>query len=105
MRIVKNVKIRYVKADFHLVEFSERMEFSRIKRFHVNNSLRVHKIIVHLNSYFATGCVDKNARRLKKSWSLNITAMMLKSVLFYPRYVKLGSVTYPALIGHSFPSK
>ena len=31
--------------------------------------------------------------------------MVLKIVLFYPRYVKLGSVIYPALIGHSFPSK
>ena len=30
---------------------------------------------------------------------------MLKTVLFYPRYVKLGSVIYPALIYHSFPSK
>ena len=31
--------------------------------------------------------------------------MMLKPVLFHPRYVKLGSIIYPALIGHSFPSK
>ena len=31
--------------------------------------------------------------------------MALKTVLFYPQYVKLGSVIYPALIGHSFPSK
>ena len=31
--------------------------------------------------------------------------MVLKTVLFYPRYVKLGSVIFPALIGHSFPSK
>ena len=31
--------------------------------------------------------------------------MMLKTVLFYPRYVKLGSIIYPALIGHFFPSK
>ena len=31
--------------------------------------------------------------------------MILKTVLFYPRYVKLGSVTYAALIDHSFPSK
>ena len=30
---------------------------------------------------------------------------MLKTVLFYPRYVKFGSAIYPALIGHSFPSK
>ena len=47
----------------------------------------------------------KTSRRLKKSCSLNIKAMMLKTVLFYPRYVKLGSVIYPALIGHSIPSK
>ena len=52
-----------------------------------------------------TGWVNKNARRLKKSWSLNIKAMMLKIVLFYSWYVQLGSVIYPALIGHSFPSK
>ena len=32
-------------------------------------------------------------------------AMIFKTVLFYPRYVKLCSVTYPALIAHSFPSK
>ena len=31
--------------------------------------------------------------------------MMFKTILFYPRYVKLGSVIYPALIGHSFLSK
>ena len=31
--------------------------------------------------------------------------MMLKTALFYPRYVKFGSVIYLALIGHSFPSK
>ena len=31
--------------------------------------------------------------------------MMLKNVLCYPRYVKLGSVTCRALIGHSFSSK
>ena len=31
--------------------------------------------------------------------------MMLKPVLFYRRYVKLGSVIHPALIGHSFPLK
>ena len=31
--------------------------------------------------------------------------MMLKIVLFYLRCVKLGSVIYLALIGHSFPSK
>ena len=31
--------------------------------------------------------------------------MMLKTVLFHPRYVKLGSVIYPTLIGHSFPSQ
>ena len=31
--------------------------------------------------------------------------MMLKTVLFYPRNVKLASVTYPPLIGHSFPLK
>ena len=31
--------------------------------------------------------------------------MTLKTAFFYPRYVKLGSVIYPALIGHSFPSK
>ena len=30
--------------------------------------------------------------------------MMLKIVLFYSRYDKLGSVIYSALIGHSFPS-
>ena len=47
----------------------------------------------------------KNARRLKKSCSLKIKAMMLRTVLFYPRYVKLCSAIYPALIGHSFPSK
>ena len=55
--------------------------------------------------FFYTGRVNKNTRRLKKSCSLNIKAMMLKTVLFCPRYVKLGSVIYPALIGHSFPSK
>ena len=52
-----------------------------------------------------TGWVNKNARRLKKSCSLNIKAMILRIVLFYPRYVKLCSVIHPALIGHSFPSK
>ena len=31
--------------------------------------------------------------------------MVLITVVFYPRYVKLGSVIYPALIGHSFLSK
>ena len=42
----------------------------------------------------------------KKSCSLNITAMILKTVLFYSQLViKLGSVIYPALFGHSFPSK
>ena len=30
---------------------------------------------------------------------------MLKTTLFYPRYVKLGPVIYPILIGHSFLSK
>ena len=30
---------------------------------------------------------------------------MLKTALFYARYVKLSSVIYPALISHSFPSK
>ena len=49
--------------------------------------------------------MNKNARRLKKSCSLNIKAMMLKTALFYPRYVKLASVIYLALIGHSFSSK
>ena len=37
--------------------------------------------------------------------SVNINAMILKTGLFYPRYVKLGSVIYLALIGHSFLSK
>ena len=31
--------------------------------------------------------------------------MILKTVLFYPRYVRLASVIYPAFIGHSLPSK
>ena len=48
---------------------------------------------------------QKNARYLKKSCSLNIKAMILKSVLFYSLYVKFVSVIYPALIGHSFLSK
>ena len=56
-------------------------------------------------SVVGTECANKNARRLKKSCSLNIKAIMLKTALFYPRYVKLGSVIYPALISHSFPSK
>ena len=61
----------------------------------------------HLDRYAVeyTGGVNKNARRLKKSCSLHIKAMILKTVLFYSRYVKLGSVIYPALIGNSFPSK
>ena len=41
---------------------------------------------------------------MKKSCSLNIKSIILKTVLFYSRYVQLGSVIYPALIGHSFPS-
>ena len=52
-----------------------------------------------------TGRDNKNARRLKKSCSLNIKAMMLKIALFYSRYVKLVSVIYLAFIGHSFPPK
>ena len=40
---------------------------------------------------------------MKKSWSLNIKAGMLKTVLFYPRCVKVGSVIYPAFFCH-FPS-
>ena len=45
-------------------------------------------------------------RHLKESCSLNIKTMRLKTAFFHPRYVvKLGSVVYPALIGHSFPSK
>ena len=36
-------------------------------------------------------CANKNARRLKNSCSNNIKAMTLKTVLFYPGYVKLGS--------------
>ena len=48
---------------------------------------------------------NKNAGGLKKSCFLNITAMILRTVLYYPRHVKLGSVIYPALIDHSFPSK
>ena len=47
--------------------------------------------------------INKNAPRLKKSCFLNIKALILKTVLFYPRYFKLGSVIYPALIGHSYP--
>ena len=54
---------------------------------------------------FTHGLVNKNPRRLKKSWSLNIKAMKLKTVLFYPRYVKLGPVIYSVLIGHFFPLK
>ena len=57
------------------------------------------------NKWTSTGWVNKNARRLKKSCSLNIKAMILKTVLFYPRHVKLGSVIYPPLISDSFPSK
>ena len=40
----------------------------------------------------------------EKSCSLNIKAMILGTVLFYPLY-KLDSVIYPALISHSFPPK
>ena len=42
---------------------------------------------------------------MKKSCSLNIEAIKLKTVLFYSRYVKLGPVIHSVLIGHSFPSK
>ena len=65
-------------------------------------SARVSKLLLVI---ILPGESIKNAQRLKTSCSLNIKAMMLKTVLFYPRNVKLGSVIYPALIGHSFPSQ
>ena len=62
-------------------------------------------MVKSFSSIFIPGESIKTPGVLKKSCSLNIEAMMLKTVLFYPRYVKPDSVIYPALIGHSFPSK
>ena len=45
------------------------------------------------------------ARRLKKILIPEYHSNDVEKCLVYPRYVKLGSVIYPALIGHSFPSK
>ena len=41
----------------------------------------------------------------EKCCSLNVKAMILTTVLFYSRYIQLGSVINRALIGRSFPSK
>ena len=41
----------------------------------------------------------------EKCCSLNIKAIMLKTILFYCRYVQLSSVIHPALISHSFLSR
>ena len=40
----------------------------------------------------------------KKCCSLNTKTMVLKTVLYYSRYVQLGSVIHPALISRSFLS-
>ena len=48
---------------------------------------------------------SKKTRRLKILFSLNIKVMTLKTISFHSRYVQLGSVIYPALVGHYFPSK
>ena len=51
-----------------------------------------------------TGWVNKSAWCLKNP-APEYQSNDVETVLFYPRYVKLGSVIYLALISHSFPSK
>ena len=67
--------------------------------------IRIASVSSRIKKSACTAWVNKSAQRLKKSCSLNIEATILKSVLFYSQYVKLGLVVYLALIGHSFPSK
>ena len=50
--------------------------------------------------------MNEKARRLKNFCSLNIKAMILKTVLsYYSRSVQLGTAIYPALIANCFPFK
>ena len=71
-------------------------------------SLCVDKSVVNFGEFLLEtkhalpGESKNSARRLKKLSSLNITLIKLKAILFYSRYVQLGSAINPALIGHSF---